>query len=62
MAFISESARNHKNIKLPLDTGNPIIYINARIGKFTMKKNYANNFYFEAEASAEAYFAYSPQW
>ena len=28
-----------------------------------MNKNYANNFYFEAEASfAEAYFAYSQSW
>jgi len=27
-----------------------------------MKKIYANNFFFEAEASAEAYFAYALQW
>lgn len=54
--------RNHKNIKLPLDNGKFIIYIKSRIGKFIMNKNYAINFSFEAEASAEAYFAYALQW
>lgn len=29
------------------------------VKEFNMKKNFANNFYYEAEANAEAYFACS---
>jgi hypothetical protein len=49
-----------KKFTEPLANRILVIYIVLRIGKLnTMIKNFANNFFFEAEASAEAYFAYS---
>ena len=51
---------NYQRYHGSLDIRTEVIYIVHRIGKLnTMIKNYANNFFFEAEASAEAYFAYS---